>query len=99
MAIFKLMATGKGYTLAPGYKKVIEPYFDKVKESDSFGNGRDVRKLLGAAIGIMASQSKSFSTKIPLSAIRQAVKEALENHTETKNPIGFRQVPVLLGQD
>jgi len=87
--IFKSMAKSKGYTIAPGYKKVIVPYFDKVKKMESFGNGRDVRKLLESAIGVMAVQNKKFSTTIPLSAIRKAVAEALENQSPEKNRIGF----------
>ena len=89
--IFKSMARGKGYSLAPGYGKVIAPYFDKMIKTDNWGNGRDVRKLLEAAIGIMAVQSKKFSTVLSLSAIRQAVAEALENQSPKKNRIGFQQ--------
>jgi len=89
--IFKSMARGKGYSVAPGYKKVIVPYFDKMIMTDNWGNGRDVRKLLESAIGIMAVQSKKFSTVLSLSAIRQAVAEALENQSPKKNRIGFQQ--------
>jgi hypothetical protein len=85
------MARGKGYSLADGYKKVIAPYFDKMIRTDNWGNGRDVRKLLESAIGIMAVQSKKFSTVLSLSAIRQAVAEALENQPPEKNRIGFQQ--------
>jgi len=89
--IFMSMAKSKGYSIARGYKRVIVPYFDKMAKTDNWGNGRDVRKLLEAAIGIMAVQSKKFNTTIPLSAIRKAVTEALENQPAEKARIGFCQ--------
>jgi ATP-dependent 26S proteasome regulatory subunit len=90
--IFRSMAKSKGYAVAPGYKKVIAPHFDKMRKMESFGNGRDVRKLLESAIGVMAVQNKEFSTTIPLSAIRKAIAEALENQPAEKNRIGFNMV-------
>ena len=89
--IFKTLATEKGYTVARGYKKVIVPYFEKIRKSDTFGNGRDCRKLLEASIGVMAVQSKTFSTAIPLSAIRKAVQNSLDAQPAERNIIGFQQ--------
>ena len=89
--IFKTMAKSKGYAIATGYKQIIKPYFDKAKKMDNWGNGRDVRKLLELAIGVLAVQSKKFKTTIPLSAIRKAVAEAMENQPTEKNVIGFQQ--------
>jgi len=89
--IFKLIATERGYTVAGGYKKIISPYFDKIRNNDTFGNGRDARKLVEAAIGVLAVQSKEFTTAIPLSAIRKAVQDSLESQPAAKNVIGFQQ--------
>ena len=91
IAIFRQLAIDKGYSIAPGCKKLIKSYFEKAKKMDNWGNGRDVRKLLELAIGIMAVQNKEFRSNIPLSAIRKAVAEAMENQPAEKNVIGFQQ--------
>lgn len=98
--ILELHAAQDEYKLDKGTEKVIREYFDNVKETSGFGNGRDVRNLLERAIlehdSAMPSTKKkqteddyNLLTEKDFSAAVRYLGGNLKTNPKTKSGVGF----------
>ena len=90
----KLVRDG-GYALPPEAKETCLDFFLtlRARSGESFGNGREARRLFLAALEEMALRVASGQAPCAFlpEDFRLAAQRLLENsHTETRHPIGFR---------
>lgn len=98
--IFKKQAELLQYEPDPDAKEMVVSYFEKRREDDNFGNGREARRLLELATSYMAERIMKKDTTekedfvyLESEDIRKAILEMNEaseqQHGSEKNKIGF----------
>lgn len=85
--IAKVMAKKYDFEIADDCKGSLEEYMDDLRTSENYGNARDVRKLLQAAMEEYGLAEKQ-GNKLDVSCFQKAIK-FLEKKKLKKNTFGF----------
>jgi len=78
--IFNRIATNEDYDLEDGWREIAVDFFRERAKSDSFGNGREARRLFQNAVVVQAS--RIFGKKADIAAMRLITCEDLKTAAE-----------------